>query len=470
MLWQVQTDEAYYQQRPTLITVDHLAGPKCRRPRLEQITHWSRGEVGTNHYDRAIDEVAKRTARAERTGDPVDAFSAWQLHTLVEPSNSLGDLVSSIYKILREGRGQDPNDLPFGNAGVHVVRRSSALGHRARLISVLLRMKYDRKLAGGDGSHMQDANRAGEIIFASSQHLQDGIVMLDAYLAPLCAALTPAIWCIPVYREFGAIIYSLGQPLSGVRGDAAELLQVLPIQGGTESIEFPTLSPEASSEAIDWWGAKLNDMFRVLFDPVVFADADSNYVPSAHLQAVLTVEQLFRRVNSMQIAQRDINARRVLLFTILDTLERLTGRNLATHCTLTFARKTLGDLQETIPSQAAEVLLPAAVRAVDALEAVQDGFFMQRQLGLAEIDIPLDHGQMRSLGPEAAAAEYIKVLRDATHGHGTNKTGLRSRIDTLLAHHDGALSNDLPLLGYLYLLNILVNPEVLRKNLQYRLR
>ncbi|MBB5874641.1 hypothetical protein F4553_008075 [Allocatelliglobosispora scoriae] len=58
-----------------------------------------------------------------------------------------------------------------------------------------------------------------------------------------------------------------------------------------------------------------------------------------------------------------------------------------------------------------------------------------------------------------AAARYIKILRDATHGHGSNRAANTVITNTLLAHHDGQLSHDLPLLGYLYLLDILTRPN-----------
>ncbi len=60
-------------------------------------------------------------------------------------------------------------------------------------------------------------------------------------------------------------------------------------------------------------------MFAVLTDPAVFTDHQQSYQPAKHLHALLTVEQLSRRVASIQTAHRDTNARRVLLFPVLDT-------------------------------------------------------------------------------------------------------------------------------------------------------
>ncbi len=67
--------------------------------------------------------------------------------------------------------------------------------------------------------------------------------------------------------------------------------------------------------------------------------------------------------------------------------------------------------------------------------------------------------------PEKAAARYIKILRNATHGHGTNKPGLVQENNRLIAAHNGDIPADISLLGYLYLLLLLVKSSDLRKYL-----
>ena len=90
---------------------------------------------------------------------------------------------------------------------------------------------------------------------------------------------------------------------------------------------------------------------------------------------------------------------------------------------------------------------------------------MLRQSGRNEIDI-IDGGQVvSSIKPEPAAAEYIKVLRNATHGFGSNKSNRTGITNTLLAHHNGTVPQDLPLLGYLYLLDVLSRPEIVARSL-----
>jgi hypothetical protein len=91
-------------------------------------------------------------------------------------------------------------------------------------------------------------------------------------------------------------------------------------------------------------------------------------------------------------------------------------------------------LETTLPRAAAEILLPAARRGVVSLQRMQDGFFIRRQLGTDDVQLP--EGETRSLALEDATARYLKVLRDATHGHGgKGKAALETAA--LLAHHNG---------------------------------
>ncbi|VVJ18331.1 Uncharacterised protein [Amycolatopsis camponoti] len=402
-------------------------------------------------------ELQRRIDRAEQTKDPVDILWLSQLQTQVCPAADLGDLVAGVHRELQRQISSD--------ARVHVLRRGRDLLHRSQLATVLLRVEYDPQLRAGNLKYVQAANAAGKTAFASSSGLSDGIFLLDAYAGSLLAALAPSIWAFTAHRELGVITYTLGLPLAGTRGNAAELLHILSLQGDPNPFTVPMLSANAGTAAIDWWGSRLNELFGVLTDPAVFTDQNGEYRPIKHLHCRMTVEQLFRRVNSSQIARRDINARRVLLFTVLDTLERVTGRDLSKLCSLPFAQKTLDTLRAGMPADAAEVLLPAADRAVAALKQVQDGFFMGHQPGSGEVTLTHTDNTVARLDAAVAAADYIKVLRDATHGHGSNRSGRVDRTNALLAHHDGTIPHDLGLLGYLYLLDVLANPDNLRSHL-----
>ena len=84
-----------------------------------------------------------------------------------------------------------------------------------------------------------------------------------------------------------------------------------------------------------------------------------------------------------------------------------------------------------------------------------------RQTGSSTIDFTAADGTAQQFTPRRSCTEYIRVLRRSTTG--TGRTEKRPwDADALLAHHDGTFPHDLPLLGYLYLLDLMSQPESLR--------
>lgn len=69
---------------------------------------------------------------------------------------------------------------------------------------------------------------------------------------------------------------------------------------------------------------------------------------------------------------------------------------------------------------------------------------------------------------ERGTAEYLKLLRNATHGHGANKKNQVEATESLLARHDGRIPHEVALLGWLYLLDLLSHPDALRRHLTAR--
>jgi hypothetical protein len=130
--------------------------------------------------------------------------------------------------------------------------------------------------------------------------------------------------------------------------------------------------------------------------------------------------------------------------------------------TLSHAQKVLADLEATVPDGAADILLPMARQAVGSLRRMQDGFFIRRHLKTVDVELRLPDGKIKTLSAEDATAQYLKVLRNATHGHG-GKGKTVDQTAALLAHHDGEVPHDIGLLAYLYLLDMVANPARLRR-------
>lgn len=460
----LQTVEAYENRpHPRLISVKTLLSSSVGdrldllATKAERIEPPMAGELAQ--------VLEARRAKAEAGGELVDMFNHLRLATYAVSTSDLPAQVREFHRAITAATlVEEPDNHPFEAASVHFIEVSAALLHRLKLASVWLRIEHDPKLASGELSHMNQPEQNN--LFGSSQGLSGGVYMLDAYLGPLLACLTPGVWAVQVQRTFGNILFSLGRTISGTAGDPVEPLQLISVPGPSRSVETPVLRPESTGMAIQRWIGWLDDLFGVVSDLAVFADTSGKYQAAVQLQAMLTVEQVFRRTTSLMVAHRDANARLALAFTVLDSVSTLLAIDFDRLCTLSHAQKTLARIEDALDDVSADVILPVARRAVLALEEMQGGFFIAKQLGLS--DLPLFDGRETSF--EDGIARYLKLLRDATHGHGSNKPKMVQPTKRLLAHHDGDIPHDLGLLAYLYLVDLLIDPHRLRQVLRKQAR
>lgn len=469
----VEVEERAGRTRPQLVRTREIFGPNAiaGRTTIESEESFALNMLGLSGLVRSVDtknHLERLVSRASGPPSPSSIAAGLAMHQLQTVAASVADIdntLQAIFEDIKAIRLAESGAPAFPYASVHFVSRDEALMHRTRLAPVMLRLQHDDALRSADLREVLEANARGELIFATANGIGDGFATLDAYLSPLLGALSPFVWAVPAQRASGTLIFALGSHIAGTEGEAAEPLQLLPSRGPSASSPAPRLTNRSAEAAIQWWIRRIDGMFGVVSDPATFCDVALEYVPSKHLHAQLSVEQLFRRTASIQRAHRDSDTRRVLLFSTLDTLERLSSRTLTKMCTLSFAQRTLERVRASMSDDVARVLMPAAERAVAALAQVQEGFFLARQLGRGVVEFTDVDGNPSSLSLEAAAAEYIRVLRNATHGHGSNRKESKLQTDALLAHHNGQLGHDLAQLGYLYLLELLTRPDNLRRTL-----
>lgn len=459
----LRTFESYYRNRPALINSITLTESEGRDVRLQQLPDLLPRDFAPDSTDefirRGVDELAGLPGLANNLGH-------LQLRTMAATLSELEEVVrEGILEIRAMPQASNSNLHPFSSARAFAITRRGALLQRTKLAAVLLRVSYDDRLAQGDHAHLLDELNQGRSVFASAEGLHDGVVLMDAYVGPLLGALTPAVWAFAAPRAGGLIVYSLGRPVHGRTSSRSGVLQLLLARGDSEPFALPTVLPADDEAAIHWWASRLNDVFAILSDPSNFINASNTYDPGEHLRTILTFEQLFRRVSSIQTVENDINARNVLLFTVLDTVERLTGRPIERLCSLRFVEQRVRNLRSTIPDAAARILLFGVDRAARALEDLGAGFFLVEQDGTVDVGEGPD-GQVRYLDLDAACAQYIKILRNATHGHGSKRANTVALTNSLLARHNGHVPHNLALLGYVYLLEIMANPDHLKDSLR----
>ncbi|MFC5063660.1 hypothetical protein [Actinomycetospora atypica] len=455
------------QSSVDLVNVEKIAGGRVPRPRLERLEELIAQAPALIEPTQDPGRIARDLERLGPLRDPVDLLYRQQLLCSTASNAELPVRVDEAYKQLRTVQGEDGNPA-FPDAAVHVVIPSASLRTRAKLTSFLVRADYDQQMRDGKIDDLMVAHVAGASVFASSEGLWEGLYTFDAYIGPLLGAISPAVWGFAIARGFGIVVMSLGSALNGRRpGGPAEPLQMLSIRDRAGETVFPVLATRAVSDSLSWWCYHLQRFLEVISDPRVFAGPDGRYRPARHLQCLASVEQVFRLTHSIQTSHRDSTARRALFHTVMDTLEGLLGYSTERMCTASFAIKKLAELAASMTDRQAALLLHGAERGVEALSALQHGFFLPRQLNVEVVNVP----GRADLSLEGAAAHYVKLLRNATHGYG-GKPGANdsARTEALLANHDGEVPHDLPALAYLYLLYLISHPGIVGRNSAGRAR
>ena len=111
-----------------------------------------------------------------------------------------------------------------------------------------------------------------------------------------------------------------------------------------------------------------------------------------NFEALLSMEQAFRNVQSLSAQARDNHVRRTLLFDTLDTLEGLRSPDFAKMCELSYAQRALDEVTGLLGTEAGRVLLPRATQAVTALQQLQNGFFAPSRLKDGGLRVPNKNG------------------------------------------------------------------------------
>jgi hypothetical protein len=356
--------------------------------------------------------------------------------------------------------------VAFPDRSAHLVMATDLLIRRVRLPGIMFRFDQDPD-AMSHLTNIKDDAAAGRM-FGSSTDWYQQVIGLVHYLGPLLGCMSPRFWCLPAPVPPFAILYSLGMDLAGTRESPMELLQLIPTPNRDEPTGPVALSEVAGRQAIHWWAIQLNRMFQYLSDPTTFRDSDGNYAAHAHHHWMLTFGQTFGLTTSLQLAVRDRTAQRAAMNSLLDAFaDRILGRSFDRLCTWSFAKKTADRVRTKMSPAAAAILMPAADRAVDALQQAQTGFFIQRQRGEDDVVLKLPDGGEERRSPERAIAMLLKLYRDATHGFGPRPGNRRkNEIDAaLLVQHEGEMPADVAYLPYLYLLDTLSQPDRAREHI-----
>jgi hypothetical protein len=408
------------------------------------------------------DQLKERMRSGSDITAPFHQFQ-WQVMR-TRNSAELENVVRDVYDSLGEAPIESTGEQAFPHRSAVLVMATDLLIRRARLPAIMFRFEQDPDAMKNITSLDDEAGA-----FGSSSEWYREIIGVTHYLGPLLGCLSPRFWCFPTGRPPFAVLFSLGTDINGQRNSPMEPMQLLPGASRDEPASHVELSPNACRHAIHWWATRLNQLFGYLSDPTTFANAEGVYDPYEHQHWLLTIGQLFGLTTALQASSRNYAVQRALMNTLLDTFaDRIKGREFDKLCTFDTASRTADRVRMLMPDDVAQVLMPAADQAVQSLKRVDDGFFIRKQRGDANVvvNIPEDE-RPHHRQPQRATAVLLKVFRNATHGFGglsPNPRNINDRVaERLLAVHTGDMPADLVFLPYLYLLELLSEPEKMRR-------
>lgn len=458
----------------SFITYRDLADETGLRHRFDYLNEMPEPATSLDEPDiveRFVELEDQLSKRMHSGSDLAAPFHKIQIDVMRSPNNQqLIDIVREVYDNLGVTPMENTDEQAFPHRSAHLIASTNLLAGRARLPAIMFR--FDQ-----EPDAMQTISTIGdeESAFASSSECYREIIGLTSYLGPLLGSLSPRFWCLPTARPPFAILLSLGMHINGQRNSPMEPMQLLPTFGRNESsTHIGELPPDSYRHATQWWATRLNQMFRYLTDPTVFGNTDGVYDPYEHQHWLLTFNQVFSLTTALQAGGRNVAVQRALMNTLLDTFaDRFKGRDFDKLCTYNTAKKVAVRVRTRMPEDVAMLLMPLADRAVESLREVEDGFFIRRQRGDANVVVkipedPCPHQRQ----PQRATAILLKVFRNATHGFGGLSPNPRAQNDRiaerLLAVHTGNIPADLVYLPYLYLLEVLSDPEHVRATIVKR--
>lgn len=341
------------------------------------------------------------------------------------------------------------------DASCHLIEVAETLGYRYSVTRALLNVRNPKPT--GSASATQQLVRGSAL-----RLFGDTTLGLSAYLDCMCTSLSPDVWAFSIPRPGGVVLLIFGSATLGQSDLPLDKIQLFSPSMSTLPRFRPDhrLSPGDFTKASQWWVSQLNILFSVATEPGNHVQ-DGAYNPSMAVEKLLTLEQVFRDCQSIATATRDQHARLTLAFQVFTRLKGLVpSLEWKKVAGLNAARKTLKMLQTTMPLAIQPVLLPRAERAVEALEEMEDGFFLANAAGEAAIRLPADNGNEERIPRNQAVTEWLQLYRNSLHGFDKVTT---PRHQALLAAHDGTIPGALADLAWLQLLGLLAKPGSLAR-------
>ena len=222
----------------------------------------------------------------------------------------------------------------------------------------------------------------------------------------------------------------------------------------------PNTNLETREVVLGWWTSSLSELLWVVTDPTRFTDNEGNYEPAVQLGVTLTIERMFvTAIEIMCHKTKDELLRKTLLFDLLDLLEGQGFGDYKKNLSYEKQYKLWSELKISLPTQVVEVFSPVIEDAFNALLDLDSGFWssVNRTTGNQLLIQRKDGTGRDSISIDRARGEYLRILRNSTHGFRGLANDQRTR--SYLANHTGEVHPNLADLAWWYLIRILADPS-----------
>lgn len=446
--WVVRNSESVTGENPGLITVSRVGmrlDPSNTRAyqRLSELGEHDAKYAGApakDAWDKAV--LFSSRAASQQSEGVVSLAAAFRVLLMsAQTAGELPELAAQVMSSLTSSGA-------FPHASMHLIRVDDALGNRYGMTRALLQRERP------------DPSEVGSAFESSLGLMQDMVVGLHAYLEPLVTSLSPNVWGVTAPRAGGVVLLNFGQPELGQRQIVQDLLSLSRRSaGGTRRLANGEVFESAFRDAINWWISRLDLVLSHLTEPSNY-EVDGQFDAPSALERLVNFEQICRSCQVIATADDD-HATRLALFHVLDSLVGL-DRSLDWP-KLTkpqHNRKLLEAMRQQMPLSVQTVLLPRAEAGLEALETLQEGFFLSSRLTATGVIRPDKNGVETEVPLATATSEWLRVIRNSQHGYDKTPT---PQARALLASHTGKIPPRLPDLAWFNLLRILTFPEILRR-------
>jgi hypothetical protein len=441
--------EVYEQRPPSLLHSSRLATPATAGTpaAYRHVDRWPRQDDLARNLRPLAEAELQRLAQRQSS---VASWAAFQLDTVVTPGQDLEQHLQDWYQRMAA-------ELPHSSLWAIDINRWFA--SRQAVIRGLFAAAELPELLARPAQEFPGLPAANGLRGSMARDIASTVNLALAATSPWLLGITAT------RVGAGLIVVLFGHPAAGRDGFASELIQLYrPQLLSSAELDVrprPTVTASQIEALLHWWIGQLNKLFGVVLDPANYPNHDNSYNAQAHYGSLLSLDRLLACVLEVLIhARRDEFARKVLLFDCLDLLEGFQRGTYEQLCNPRTVREQLDQLTTLVPAEVGQLLLPRCHDAVEALEQLQDGFYVHERLGPVGLQIRNKGGQLQTIPLPVAVARYLRVVRDATHAFHEMAQRRPDRI-SLLAAHDGELPPALSDLAFLHFVRLLADPAKL---------